>query len=76
MTEKKIHSAKCTLFITEGKSAKNFAVSGISILGSDYYGAYALKREPLNVRKEKKSATNEEFLNLCSLLGLDLSKKI
>ena len=31
-------SVDCTLIITEGDSAKSLAVSGLSVVGRDYYG--------------------------------------
>ena len=33
----------CTLILIEGDSAKTLAVSGISVVGKDYYGVYPLK---------------------------------
>ena len=43
-------SQKCTLILTEGDSAKSLAVSGLSVIGRDYYGVFPLKGKPLNVR--------------------------
>ena len=34
----------CTLILTEGDSAKTTAVSGLSVVGRDYYGIYPFKR--------------------------------
>ena len=34
------NSEKCTLILTEGDSAKALAVSGLSVVGRDYYGKY------------------------------------
>ena len=36
-------SANCTLIITEGDSAKSLVVSGLSIIGRDYYGVFPLR---------------------------------
>ena len=36
-------SKDCTLIITEGDSAKSLAMSGISVVGRDYYGVFPLK---------------------------------
>ena len=44
-------AGKCTLMITEGLSAKTFAVRGTSCItkGRDYYGAFAIRGKFLNV---------------------------
>ena len=62
-------SHKCTLILTEGDSAKTMVLSGISIIGRDYYGVYPLKGKVLNVQK-RKSANNEEINHLKQILGL------
>jgi len=36
-------AADCTLILTEGDSAKTLAVSGLSVVGRDYYGIFPLK---------------------------------
>lgn len=36
-------SKDCTLIITEGDSAKSLAMSGLSVVGRDYYGVFPLK---------------------------------
>ena len=36
-------SHKCTLILTEGDSAKSLAMSGLSVVGRDFYGVYPLK---------------------------------
>jgi DNA topoisomerase-2 len=67
-------SAECTLFVTEGDSAKKFALhlSGALKDGTDLYGAYPIRGKFLNVRK--KSATdiskNTEVTDLKRALGL------
>jgi DNA topoisomerase-2 len=53
------HSSKCTLILTEGDSAKTLAMSGIQIVGRDYYGVFPLKGKLLNVRE----APNQILLN-------------
>ena len=45
------HGDTCTLFVTEGDSAKALAMSGIEIVGRDKYGVYPLKGKMLNVRE-------------------------
>ena len=70
---------KCTLILTEGDSAKTLAIDGISEVGRDYFGAYALRGKVLNVRDIpfKKISDNKEISNLVTILGLkyDIGKK-
>jgi len=67
-------SKQCTLFITEGDSAKAFAIKGISCLknGRDFYGVMPAKGKILNVRSAsaKEVNNNDEISNLKKLLGL------
>ena len=69
-------SEKCTLILTEGDSAKTFAVSGLSVIGRDYYGVFPLKGKALNVREatKKQLLENEEFNNLKKIMGLQQGK--
>lgn len=62
----------CTLILTEGDSAKSLAMSGISVVGRDYYGVFPLKGKPLNVRDatSQQVMKNEEISNLVNILGL------
>ena len=43
-------SKQCTLILTEGDSAKSMAISGLSVVGRDIYGAFPLKGKVMNVR--------------------------
>jgi len=65
-------SKDCTLIITEGDSAKSLAVSGLSVVGRDYYGVFPLKGKPLNVRDATHAQImkNEEIINLVEIMGL------
>lgn len=65
-------SQDCTLIITEGDSAKSFAMSGLSVVGRDYYGVFPLKGKPLNVRDATHAQImkNEEIMNLVEIMGL------
>jgi len=36
-------SRDCTLILTEGDSAKALAISGLGVVGRDYYGVFPLK---------------------------------
>lgn len=65
-------SSKCTLILTEGDSAKALAVSGINVIGRDYYGVFPLKGKSLNVRGANPTqvSNNEEINNLKKIIGL------
>lgn len=69
-------SAKCSLILTEGESAKSMAVSGLSVVGRDYYGVYPLRGKLLNVRdaKHKQIMDNAEITNLKKIVGLQHGK--
>ena len=70
-------SAKCTLILTEGDSAKATAISGLSVVGRDYYGVFPLKGKVLNVRDvtEKKMYENDEINNIKKIIGLETGKE-
>jgi DNA topoisomerase-2 len=65
-------SNQCTLILTEGDSAKAFAIAGLSIIGRDKYGVFPLKGKLLNVRDvtDKRVSENEEITNLKKIIGL------
>jgi DNA topoisomerase-2 len=65
-------SYKCTLILTEGDSAKAFAMAGLGIIGRDYFGVFPLKGKLLNVREAtvKQLSDNEEINNLKKIIGL------
>lgn len=69
-----VKSIDCTLFITEGLSAKTFAVKGISALenGTDYYGILPVRGKVLNVRGASAEQINKnvELSALKKMLGL------
>ena len=64
-------SNKCSLILTEGDSAKAFAMAGLSLIGRDYYGVFPLKGKLLNVREApvKQYIGNEEISNLIKIFG-------
>ena len=64
-------SKKCSLILTEGDSAKTFAMAGLSIIGRDHYGIFPLKGKLLNVREApiKQYIGNEEINNLIKIFG-------
>lgn len=65
-------SALCTLILTEGDSAKTFAMSGRAIVGSENYGVFPLKGKLLNVRDAKidQLSKNQEIKHLQEIIGL------
>ncbi|XP_018567755.1 DNA topoisomerase 2 [Anoplophora glabripennis] len=71
------NALKCTLILTEGDSAKTTAVSGLSVIGRDYYGVFPLRGKLLNVREatHKQILENAEINNLIKILGLQYKKK-
>ena len=40
----------CTLILTEGDPAKNFVVTGLGVIGRNYYGVFPLDGELLRAR--------------------------
>ena len=69
-------SSKCTLILTEGDSAKALAISGLGVVGRDYYGVFPLRGKLLNVREatHKQMMNNEEIQNITKILGLTFGK--
>ena len=71
-----MNSAKCTLIVTEGDSAKTLAVAGLSVVGREYYGVFPLRGKCKNVRDAsvKQLVANQEFSDLKKILGLQQEK--
>lgn len=69
-------SKDCTLILTEGDSAKALAMSGIGVVGRDYYGAFPLKGKLLNVREapHQQIMKNDEIQNIAKILGLQFGR--
>ncbi len=67
----------CTLILTEGDSAKTFAISGLSTIGRKYYGVFPIRGKFLNVREatDAQLKNNVEVKNLIQILGLDISQR-
>lgn len=65
-------SSQCKLIITEGLSAKGFAVNGLSIIGRDKYGIFPIKGKLINVKNasSKKVLENKEITDLKQIIGL------
>ncbi|XWV25223.1 mg403 protein [Tupanvirus deep ocean] len=72
----KLKKGECTLILTEGDSAKTFAVAGTNVIGRDYYGVFPLRGKLLNVRDESptKIAANEEIQAITKIVGLEHKK--
>lgn len=70
------NSDNCTLILTEGDSAKALAMSGLSVVGQDYYGVFPLRGKLLNVREAspKQLQENAEIQNIKKILGLQQAK--
>lgn len=73
----KHHSMKCKLVLCEGDSAATTAISGLSVVGRDYWGVFPLKGKLLNTRGASLKAVlgNVEIQSLLKILGLDMSKQ-
>ena len=69
-------SEQCILILTEGDSAKSMAISGLSVVGRDIYGAFPLKGKVLNVRdaSQDQIMKNSEITNMKKILGLETGK--
>lgn len=68
----------CTLILTEGDSAKGFAMSGLNIEGlRNKYGVFPLRGKLLNVRDESaaKIAKNAEIQAIMEIVGLETKKE-
>ena len=67
---------QCTLILTEGDSAKSFAIAGLSVLKRDKFGVFPLRGKLLNVREasKKKVSENNEISSLVKILGLQYGK--
>ncbi len=67
---------QCSLILTEGDSAKGFAISGMNVVGRDYYGAFPLRGKFLNVKAAAlgKTMRNKEVQNVLKIFGLEIDK--
>ena len=70
-------SAKCTLILTEGDSAKAMALSGLSAEQRKFFGVYPLKGKVLNVKdtSDSKVEQTKEIAELKKIIGLVSGKK-
>ena len=62
----------CSIILTEGDSAKSFAVSGLAVVGRAHYGVFPLRGKVKNVRDVSATAAdaNKEISALKQILGL------
>ena len=69
-------TAPASLMLTEGDSAKAFAVAGLSVTGRAQYGVFPLRGKLKNVRGEKLTAILQtvEIANILKILGVDFSR--
>ena len=60
-----------------GDSAKALAMSGLGVVGRDYYGVFPLKGKLLNVREAShpQIMKNEEIQNIAKILGLSFGRE-
>ncbi|ORX87085.1 DNA topoisomerase II [Basidiobolus meristosporus CBS 931.73] len=67
----------CTLILTKGDSAKALAMSGLEIVGRDYFGIFPLSGKVFDVRgaSRKQIYENIEINNVKRILGLRYGKK-
>ena len=70
-------SSECKLILTEGDSAKAFAMAGRAIVGNNKYGVFPLKGKLLNVRTAsvKQLLENAEIKHIKKIIGLQQGKK-
>jgi DNA topoisomerase II len=71
------HSLDCRLILTEGDSAKAFAMSGLTVIGKDRYGVFPLRGKLLNVRNAKldQIKKSQEIANIKTIIGLKQGTK-
>lgn len=65
-------SQRCQLILTEGDSAKALAMSGLDVVGRDYYGVFPLRGKLLNVRDANPTQLkgNAEIQSIVKIIGL------
>lgn len=73
----KLRSKKtCSLFVTEGDSAKALCIAGFSVIGREYNGVFALRGKLMNIHgmTVKNALESKEILNLVQILELQIGK--
>lgn len=69
-------NSDCTLFVTEGDSAKSLVMAGLSVVGREDFGVFPLKGKLLNVQNcgVDRIMKNDEIVNLMKIMGLEYGK--
>jgi DNA topoisomerase-2 len=69
-------TAKTTLILTEGDSAKTLAVAGLGVVGRDNFGVFPLRGKLLNIREAKHDQImkNEEIQDIKKIMGLHITR--
>jgi len=67
-----VHSKDCSLFLTEGDSARTFVVSGLGKIGPKTHGVFPLRGKLLNCYSASNAQiiANKEITNIVKILGL------
>lgn len=65
-------SSECRLIITEGDSAKTFAVKGLDIIGHERFGVFPIRGKMLNTRdaSPEQIQKNQEITKIKQIIGL------
>ena len=63
---------KCTIILTEGDSAKSFAVAGLAVVGRAFFGVFPLRGKVKNVRDSTAAQADEnrELRALKTIIGI------
>ncbi|AUF82486.1 DNA topoisomerase 2 [Tetraselmis virus 1] len=71
------NSHECTLYITEGMSARSTAIAGLTVIGREKNGVWCVKGKCLNVRDAStaKISSNAEIATLKKIIGLESGKR-
>ena len=69
-------SAQCSLYLTEGDSARTFVVSGMAQIGAKQNGVFPLRGKLLNCYSASNAQiiANKEIQNIVKILGLSKKK--
>jgi DNA topoisomerase II len=71
------NSLQTKLILTEGLSARTFAMSALNVIGREKYGVFPLRGKLLNVRNVSitRVSDNEEIKNIVKIIGLKYELK-
>lgn len=73
---RKNRTTPTTLILTEGLSAKQFAIAGLSVVGRENFGVFPLRGKPFNVLSGplKAALKNAEVANFLKIMGCDVMR--